>query len=548
MDNKSKKGFSLYTFVNGIVIALTVVFAVIVILIGSYAFTQSFTNEYNDSVYRIARFSAEVVDGDSIDDYLASTEEEVGSKFESYATTKQRLTSFCNNMGMSVIYVIKPSDDYQSYTSIFNCLNDNSPFTEWELGHVEDINSNDYAEAYKNIIEKGSDREIVLREFNLNGANPHITALVPIKDSNGNVTAIMCVQRELQDLVDARRSFIQGVSGLAIVLLIISLLIVGRVLRKRLINPVKVIATETDRFAEENTLPEESLLSEIASPVKEVRALAVSIDKMESDTVKNIEDITRFTSEKERLDVELELAANIQKGMLPKREEFLADKDCFDVYASMNPAREVGGDFYDYYMLDDNHLVILIADVSDKGAGAAFFMAISMTLIRARAKMGGNAAEIIKYVDDVIAEKNSEGMFVTVWMAIIDLSTGHVNVCNAGHDYPAIMKGGEDYFVDKTSRHGPPIGFIPGARFKDYEFDINPGDRIFLYTDGLNEAKSASGERFGLDNILETLNAHKDATNEELVEAMIKRADAFEEGVPQFDDRTMLSFTYIKKL
>ena len=223
-------------------------------------------------------------------------------------------------------------------------------------------------------------------------------------------------------------------------------------------------------------------------------------------------------------------------------------KEGYSIYASMTPARAVGGDFFDFYMIDDTHLVILIADVSDKGVGAAFFMAISKTLIKARAGMGGSAAEIISYVDKMIAEKNTEGMFVTVWMAIIDLSTGHVNICNSGHDYPAIMTGSGDYVIEKKTPHGPPIGFIPGAQFVEYDIDIEPGDRIFLYTDGLNEAKRSDGERFGLDRMLTVLNSHKGDSNEKTIAAMKDAVALFVGPEDQFDDMTMLSFTYEKKI
>jgi serine phosphatase RsbU (regulator of sigma subunit) len=209
----------------------------------------------------------------------------------------------------------------------------------------------------------------------------------------------------------------------------------------------------------------------------------------------------------------------------------------------MSPAREVGGDFYDFFMVDDDHLAILIADVSDKGVGSAFFMAISKTLVKTYAKMVMNPTDVIAKVDRQISEKNEAGLFVTLWMAVIDLNTGHVNACNAGHDYPAIMKNGEDFVVEKTP-HGPPVAFIPGMEFLGMEFDMKPGDRIFLYTDGLNEAKRSDDERFGTDRMLEVLNAHKDVDNETMIHLMREAVDEFAGDEPQFDDMTMLGFTF----
>ena len=562
-----KRSFSFLTFMVGFMVLILVLFAIAVIIIGYFAFTQSFTNEYTDYVYRIASSGAKEVDGDYIDTYLEHTSDEmyeiydsIGSKKDkedlteeeymayTYVTTEDNLSQLCNNMNMAVVYVIRPSEDYQQYTSIFNCLNANSKFDKWELGHVTDTSSDDYITAYKKILNGNSEGETIERINNLGEGEPHITALVPVKDSKGNVTAIICAQRNLGDLNLVRQNFIQGVGALAVILVILVIILSARFLKRDLIDPITIISMESDRFAKEKTRVEDGTLSHSICKVNEVNNLAHSIDQMEKDTVQYIEDITVFTGEKERLGAELDLASNIQIGMLPTVEQMLSEKKGYSIYASTTPAREVGGDFFDFYMMDDTHLVILIADVSDKGVGAAFFMAIAKTLIRARAGMGGSATEIITYVDKMISERNSEGMFVTVWMAIIDLSTGHVDVCNAGHDYPAIMFGSDDYIIQKGTRHGPPVGFIPGARFIQSEFEIAPGDRIFLYTDGLNEAKRSDGERFGLDRLVTVLNAHKEESNEKLIANMKDAVRLFVGSEPQFDDMTMLSFTFEEKI
>ena len=165
---------------------------------------------------------------------------------------------------------------------------------------------------------------------------------------------------------------------------------------------------------------------------------------------------------------------------------------------------------------------------------------------KSRAKWGGTASEILTYTDRLIAEKNPAGMFVTVWLGIVDLNTGYVNACNAGHDYPAIMRLNGGYSVDKV-QHGPPIGFIPGMEFIEYDYSLKPGERIFLYTDGLPEAKSPTGERFGVDLMLKILNENKDKSNTEIINLMKNRVFSFAGTEPQFDDITMMSFTYCGK-
>ena len=240
---------------------------------------------------------------------------------------------------------------------------------------------------------------------------------------------------------------------------------------------------------------------------------------------------------------ELDIASRIQVGLLPNTFPAFPDRKDFDIYAVTIPAREVGGDYYDFFMLDDDHIAILIADVSDKGMGAALFMTITRTLINTRAQLGGTPSEIIKFVDARVQLENEAGMFVTTWLGIIDLRTGHVDACNAGHDYPAIMKKGKDFVVEKT-QHGPPIGFIPGMEFPDISFKLNPGERIFLYTDGIVEAKKSNSDRFNVDRMLEVLNKNKNSDDKELILAVRDSVNAFAGKEPQFDDMTMLSFTY----
>ncbi|SNU04465.1 Stage II sporulation protein E (SpoIIE) [Lachnospiraceae bacterium] len=239
----------------------------------------------------------------------------------------------------------------------------------------------------------------------------------------------------------------------------------------------------------------------------------------------------------------LEIASQLQESVLPKDPSALQGKKNYEIFASMTPAQEVGGDFYDYFMIDDSHLAILVADVSDKGVGAAFFMMIAKVLIKSRAELGGSPSEIISYVDDRITKTSNSGMFVTVWFGIIDLDTGHVDACNAGHDYPAILMETGGFTVEKNV-HGSPIAFLPGMPYPEYSFDMKPGHRLFLYTDGLVEAKRHDSSRFGTDRMLEVLNANKSADNESLIRIMREEIDKFADGEPQFDDITMLSFSF----
>lgn len=567
--DKTKKKTSMYIFTMGSILMVLSVFAILVLLVGNYAFTKSFENQYYNAVLQIADLAEDIEGIDDIRDYLQYDEEELESIHNygtymnyynhcinegrepdlelfnmsaSYYSEKEYLQSICDTMGMSVINIIEPSDDYEEYVVIFDCLNEFSTFEKWELGKTVKTTNGNYKKAYKKIYEDGSNREVVERMTDLGIGTPHITALVPVYNDDNEIMGILTVQRNTEELSRAKRSFARGVGGLTILLAIISFIIESKLLRKHIVMPISTIAEETDRFAKENTRGSYDL-RDYDYHVKEIYDMSSAIETMEENTLKNIENIKAIVSEQERIGADLELASRIQFSMLPKEDQIKEDKEEFDIEAIMQPAKEVGGDFYDFYMISDKELVIEIADVSDKGLAAAFFMAITKTLIESRAGMGGETSDIIAYVDKMISEKNETGMFVTVWFAIINLETGHVKVCNSGHDYPAIMKDGQDYVIEKTP-HGPPIGFIPGATFVDYDFYIKPGDRIFLYTDGLNEARRSDGERFGLDRVLKVLNSQKNSSNKQLIAAMKDSVQLFVGNEPQFDDMTMLSFSF----
>ncbi len=564
---------SLYTMTIGSIIIIMILFAIAVSLIGYFAFSSTFEKEYYESVERLADLvTTNVVDGMDLSEYLKYTQEQMDeiSEFNNYEdyqnyckakgveedsdyydtaslyrATKNEIEDTCNTMGVSVIYAIIPDEDFKHYTCVFNCVSKISGYTPWEMGYRVET-PEDYLKAYENIYNHGSKMEVIERYTNLGKGRPHVTAIAPVLDREGNISGILCVQRFADGLTSTRRNFVQGIGGLAVILIIIILFLEATFLRRQVVQPIEKISKEAERFAKNSKgeeLPAAQTIGSDICKVNEIVSLAESIDNMEIDTIQSIENITAMTKEKERVDADITLASKIQLGMLPQKDQLLENYKEFDISAAMKPAKEVGGDFYDFFMIDDTHLAMLVADVSDKGVGAAFFMAIAKTLIKARARLGGEPAEMIEYVDALIAEKNPQGMFVTVWFGIIDITNGHMKVCNAGHDYPAI-KGEDNIYRIEKMPHGPAVGFIPGSKQVGYEFDIKPGDRIFLYTDGLNEAKNSEGERFGIERIQEVLNENIELDNDQMILKMKLVVNTFAGTEPQFDDMTMLSFTY----
>ena len=210
----------------------------------------------------------------------------------------------------------------------------------------------------------------------------------------------------------------------------------------------------------------------------------------------------------------------------------------------MTPAKEVGGDFYDFFLIDNDHLGMVMADVSGKGVPAALFMMMSKILVNNFAMMGSSPAKVLEQVNTQICKNNDEEMFVTVWFGVLEISTGKITAANAGHEYPIIKKpdGSFELFKDK---HGFVIGGMEGMRYKEYEFTLEKGGVLFLYTDGVAEATNSKNELFGTERMLETLNAQPEACPKEMLDNMKKSVDSFVGDAPQFDDLTMLGVKLI---
>ena len=244
---------------------------------------------------------------------------------------------------------------------------------------------------------------------------------------------------------------------------------------------------------------------------------------------------------KKRIAQELEFAKSIQESALP--QNFHTTRDDIEVFASMDPAKEVGGDFYDFFFIDKGLLVLVIADVSGKGIPASLFMMRSMAAIRSTTTPLSSPAEVLSKVNDILCEGNETDMFVTVWVSIINLENGQMKCANAGHEYPVIRRKDADYEVYKDP-HSPALGTMEGLKFKEYELKLNRGDEIFVYTDGVPEAINKQVEQYGVDRLLKCLNKNKDVQLDRLLPRVRKDLADFVDGAEQFDDVTMLGFKY----
>ena len=275
----------------------------------------------------------------------------------------------------------------------------------------------------------------------------------------------------------------------------------------------------------------------------EIEILADSFSRLSKKTVDYVEQVRTVTAEKERISSELQMAAAIQSSMLPHIFPSFPDRKEFDLYASMDPAKEVGGDFYDFFLIDDDHLCMVIADVSGKGVPGALFMMISKVILQNCAFLSDSAEEILAQANSAICANNQADMVVTVWIGILEISTGKLTAANAGHEFPVLKRAGGKYELYKD-QHGFVIGGMPGMKYRQYELQLHPGDRLFVYTDGVPEATDADSQLFGTDRMLSALNEKDAADPKEVVQVVHEAVDRFVKDAEQFDDMTMLCLDY----
>ncbi len=521
------------------VVLLLLVFSWIVSIIGYVSFTNSLERVYSDTTYNMADTATTLVNGDRIDAYLAE-----GGKSEDFLQSKKYLETFCERMNVSLVYVIKvDTSDYGRFTSVFNAVGKDTPYTPWEIGYQQDTTNDTYAGIYKDIYENGLPYGTVYRTRDLRGAPPHITTLVPIKNSQGDVVSLMCIQRPMRELREGRRPYLRNVAISAVILAVLVSLTSAIYIRKEFVDPLRRVSDETDRFAKENVKGEK--LGAVSN-INEIARLGHAVDEMEDEMLSYIDNLTAVTSERERIGAELSIASTIQENSVPNIFPAFPSRKDFDIYAIMTPAKEVGGDFYNFFLVDDDRLAMVMADVSGKGIPAALFMMVTNILISDRTHMGGTPAEILTFVNDNICEHNQADMFVTVWLGILELSTGKLTAANAGHDDPAVYRKNGKFEIVKNP-HGLVVGAMSGIKYKDFEIQLKDGDKLFLYTDGVPEATDKDNRMFTVERMIDALNNHREKAPKEILEGIHESVNGFVGNAPQFDDLTMLCIEYKKE-
>ena len=411
-----------------------------------------------------------------------------------------------------------------------------------ELGQRWNYSPDDHEAVRKFRSGKNEDYEFELT-VDRSEDKDYYVGCTPIVDDGKN-SAIICIAYDYENFssnleTNLKLMFIVGITGIGISGAILLLYIYFKA-----IKPLRLVSLNVRRYMENK---DSEAVAENLSKIRtrnEFGALADDITELTSDISKYTNEIRDLIGVQEKATAELNLAAKIQDDMLSKN---FPDHEAFSLYATMDPAKEVGGDFYDFFYIDNDHLGLTIADVSGKGVPAALFMMMSKLLIRNYAMSGLSPAEVLNNSNKSICENNKANMFITVWFGILEISTGHIVAGNAGHEYPMIKKANGEFELFKD-KHDFVLGVMKKKKYKQYEFDIEKGGSLFVYTDGAPEATSADEELFGTDRMLAALNIVQSSEPNELIGSVKERIDQFVGEAPQFDDLTMMCINYTGRI
>ena len=532
------------TLIGLVMLAFVIVFAISTAI--TVQVRQELEKKYTDFAFSYVNAAADYIDGDTINQYLKTGKtDEYYDQVAHYlqasvdaTAEKEDEENADGKMQIKYLYVFVPGegDDYiyvwdaEEFSDENAELLETYPFSEGAKEQALRIMNKEIKSDKKRYTDSESKEEM-------------LTVSVGIPDSKGNIAAVVAVDLLVNDIQNVSMKVIVSVIVSVIGIMALAIIAYYQIMRKRIVDPIVTLHKATEDIVEHIDSDKE-LVIDIKTD-DELEMLADSFVEMNKKLKEYIKQNELITSEKERIGAELSIASTIQDNSIPNLFPAFPERKEFDIYASMTPAKEVGGDFYNFFLVDDDHLAVVMADVSGKGIPAALFMMVSNILISDRTHLGGTPAEILESVNDSICASNEADMFVTVWLGILEISTGKMIAANAGHDDPAVCRKNGDFEIVKN-RHGIVIGAMEGVHYQNFEIQLEKGDKFFLYTDGLPEATDKNEKMLTLDGMLIALNKNKEKNPKGILDGVNECVNEFVGDAPQFDDLTMLSLELIE--
>ena len=517
---------------------LAVVLIIVISFVVGDRYIQGEMENCRTTAYAYTKSAAELIDGDKIAYYL-----ETGEEDDYYYEILDFLNAFRLNTDIQYYYVFVPFEDDLVYIWDANILKPGEMEIDvCELGYREEYMEGG-KEATYSIYKQNPPEEIELVNDDKYGYIA--SAYSPVFNSSGEPVAVVGVDVYMPDLQANMREFLVAVVVTIMLVVLVAILLCFFFVKRKIVNPINKIR-DASRSMVENLENEESMEVSVKTG-NEIEELFDSFKEMYGDVRDYINQLSVVTAEKERIGAELDVAAHIQASMLPCIFPAFPERKEIDIYATMDPAKEVGGDFYDFFMVDDRHLAIVMADVSGKGIPAALFMVIGKTLIKDHTTPGRDLGKVFTAVNNLLCEANSEGLFITAFEGVLDLVTGEFNFVNAGHEMPFVCKA-DGAFEPYKIRPGFVLAGMEGMRYRAGSMILEPGDKIFQYTDGVTEATNIHNKLYGMERLEVILNRVKCGTPHEILPAVKADVDEFVGEAPQFDDITMLCLEYKERM
>lgn len=512
--------------------ALAIVLILIISLVVGTQYVDREMENCRNTAYAYTKSAAELIDGDKIAYYL-----ETEDKDEYYYEILDFLNAFQAKSDIQYYYVFVPFENDLVY--IWDAVLEEGAC---ELGYHEEYMEGGKEATYA-IYKQNPPEEIEIVNDDTYGYIA--SAYSPVFNSNGEPVAVVGVDVYMPDLQQNMMEFLTVVIIAIVLVVLVAILICFIFVKTQIVNPINKLRNASKSMVE-NLENEESIQVSIKTG-NEIEELFDSFKEMYSDVREYIDELSTVTAEKEKIGAELSVAAHIQASMLPCIFPAFPERKEIDIYATMDPAKEVGGDFYDFFMVDDRHLAIVMADVSGKGVPAALFMVIGKTLIKDHTTPGRDLGRVFTEVNNLLCEANSEGLFITAFEGVLDLVTGEFNYVNAGHEMPFVCKTGGNFEAHKI-RPGFVLAGMEDMRYKAGSMMLDIGDKIFQYTDGVTEATNINNELYGMYRLSEILNKVHDRAPQDILTSVKKDIDEFVGEAPQFDDITMLCLEYKSRM
>ena len=529
---KQKRPFtkSLIRPIFNAVIGLIMLLSAAIGTVGYFEFAGALKQQYMEIANGIAEYAALSMDPETLEQYL-----ETKTADEAYNSTREQLQHTADAEDCSVIYVAKVHTDTKEREYIYNVVSKASGFSPYEIGFRDTVND-EFLKVYDSIL-KG---ETQLHNF-MYSRKGYTTSVYPVEDADSGVVAIVGVVKNMDLLTSAKNSYICQIILIEALIAILSGVVWVVYMRRRIVVPVQQLseaALNMVEHLEDGNSPELVVKHE-----DELRELADSFATMYREVGAYIAKLETVTAEKERIGAELDVAAKIQSSMLPCIFPAFPDRNEFDIYATMDPAKEVGGDFYDFFMVDADHLAFVVADVSGKGVPAALFMVIGKTLIKDHTGLHDDIGEVFTEVNNILCASNSEEMFITAFEGVLNLKTGELRYVNAGHEIPFLCRKG-GVFEPYKVRAGFVLAGMQGIRYRAGSIQLEPGDKVFQYSDGIPEAINSEKAPYGMKRLESVLAKNSEKAPSELLPLVKADVDAFVGDADQFDDITMLCIEF----